>query len=200
MEFAKIQNCKGISGTYYFRIMPESFSERIIKTIANLGHEIGYHYEDMDLTNGNIDLAYDSFRRNLDMLRKICPIETICMHGSPRSKYDNRDIWKKYNFRDLGIIGEPYFDLDFRNVLYLTDTGRKWNGTTVSVRDKVNSGFNFNFHTTFNLINSINLFPDKVMITFHPQRWTNNYYLWFKELLFQNIKNIIKRCFFVHNN
>ena len=45
------------------------------------------------------------------------PIETICMHGSPLSRYDNRKIWEKYNYRDYGIIGEPYFDVDFRKVL-----------------------------------------------------------------------------------
>jgi hypothetical protein len=35
-----------------------------------------------------------------------------------------------------GIIGEPYFDVDFSKMLYLTDTGRRWDGGIVSVRDK----------------------------------------------------------------
>jgi len=38
---------------------------------------------------------------------------------------------------DYGIIAEPYFDMDFKEVLYLTDTGRRWDGDRVSVRDKV---------------------------------------------------------------
>ncbi len=38
-----------------------------------------------------------------------------------------------------GIIGEPYFDVDFSRVFYLTDTGRRWDGDAVSVRDKVKS-------------------------------------------------------------
>ncbi len=59
------------------------------------------------------------------------------MHGSPLSKYDNKLLWKYYNYRDFGIIGEPYFDVNFSKVLYLTDTGRRWNGEKVSVRDKV---------------------------------------------------------------
>ncbi len=59
------------------------------------------------------------------------------MHGSPLSKWDNRDLWKKYDYRDFGIIAEPYFDLDFDEVFYLTDTGRRWDGSSVSVRDKV---------------------------------------------------------------
>ena len=59
------------------------------------------------------------------------------MHGSPRSKWDSKDLWKKYNYRDYGIIGEPYFDVNFDNMFYLTDTGRRWDGWKVSVRDKV---------------------------------------------------------------
>ena len=59
------------------------------------------------------------------------------MHGSPLSKWDNRDLWKRYNYRDYGIIAEPYFDLDFDEVFYLTDTGRSWNNSKASVRDKV---------------------------------------------------------------
>jgi hypothetical protein len=135
--FARIQASLGITGTYYFRIVPKSFHEKIIEEIASMGHEIGYHYENMDSCNGNIDKAYNEFCRNLAIFRKIVPIKTICMHGSPLSKYDNKTLWKHYNYRDLGIIGEPYFDLDFSKVLYLTDTGRRWDGEKVSVRDKV---------------------------------------------------------------
>lgn len=81
------------------------------------------------------------FENNLNALRKLVPVSTICMHGSPLSKYDNKLLWKYYNYRDFGIIGEPYFDIDFSKVLYLTDTGRRWNGDAVSIRDKVsNSG------------------------------------------------------------
>ena len=46
-------------------------------------------------------------------------------------------MWKKYDYRELGIIAEPYFDLDFSKVLYLTDTGRRWDGEGVSIRDKI---------------------------------------------------------------
>ena len=59
------------------------------------------------------------------------------MHGSPLSPFDNRMLWSKYDYRDYGIIGEPYFDVDFSEVAYYTDTGRRWDGEAVSVRDKV---------------------------------------------------------------
>jgi len=49
-------------------------------------------------------------------------------------------LWKRYNYRDYGIIGESYFDVDFDEVLYLTDTGRRWDGDAFNVRDKVETG------------------------------------------------------------
>lgn len=193
--FARIQYDLGVKGTYYFRIVKQSFNQKIIIEIASWGHEIGYHYETMDTCNGNIDKAWDEFRRNLDLFRSIVPIKTICMHGSPGSRFDNKDIWEKYDYKSLGIIGEPYFDIDFNEVAYLTDTGRRWNGNKVSIRDKVNSAFNFNFRTTYDIIRSIDQLPDKVMLTFHPQRWTDRPLPWLQEIIMQNTKNYIKRAF-----
>lgn len=69
-------------------------------------------------------------------MRTLVPVSTIVMHGSPRSKHDSRDLWKHYDYRSLGIIGEPYFDIDFSKVFYITDTGRCWDGDRYSVRDK----------------------------------------------------------------
>ncbi|MBC8179926.1 hypothetical protein H8E88_02270 [candidate division KSB1 bacterium] len=131
---AQIENDLGIKGTYYFRAVPESYDEKIIRQIAELGHEIGYHYENLTTTKGNLQLAIEDFRSNLEMLRKLYPVKTICMHGSPLSKYDNRKMWEEYDYRDFGLIGEPYFDVNFSEVLYLTDTGRRWDGFDFSVR------------------------------------------------------------------
>ena len=212
LRFARIQAEYGIRGSYYFRVVPQSWDENVIQEIHSLGHEIGYHYETMDSANQNfniqysifnirnsktspdqlLDSAYTEFCHNLEKLRSFVPVETICMHGSPRSKYDNKEIWKKYDYQNLGIIGEPYLDIDFNKVAYLTDTGRRWNGDKVSIRDKVKSPFNFNFRTTHNLIRSLDQLPNKVMLTFHPQRWNDNLFDWWKELVLQNAKNVVK--------
>ena len=50
LKFARIQSKFGINGTYYFRVVHESFDENIIQEIARMGHEIGYHYEDLGIT------------------------------------------------------------------------------------------------------------------------------------------------------
>jgi hypothetical protein len=204
LKFAEIQASMGIRGSYYFRSVPQSWDTEIIERIAELGHEIGYHYETMDTSNGNVDVAWDLFRFHLDELRKLANVKTICMHGSPRSKYDNKDVWRKYNYRSLGISGEPYYDIDFRKVFYLTDTGRRWDGWRFSVRDKLPqqeiwTRNDLVFHSTQDIINAIenSKFPHQVMMTFHPQRWHEKTVPWFNELFMQSIKNQVKKYYFV---
>lgn len=290
----------GIKGTYYFRTVPFSYDEEIIRQVAELGHEVGYHYEDaslaaqrqktkakrqkvmaqgerhraqelgnQDLTTHRhntitkneigrnkyvvnsreyeeedyerymVDLAIESFVENLERLRKIVPVKTVCMHGSPMSRWDSRLLWKYYDYRDFGIIGEPYFDINFDEMLYLTDTGRRWDGSPVNIRDKASgigrqasgrkergsvgereipsmysnwkvkplSGSLMNmtpaaidfqskykFRSTFDIIKAAEegRLPDKIMMTFHPQRWTNSAVPWVREFVWQNVKNVGK--------
>ena len=96
LKFAKIQYDLDISGVYYFRAVSQSWNEKIIREISELGHEVGYHYENMDTCKGNIDKAWDDFRFHLDNLRELVEVKTICMHGSPLSKFDNKEIWQKF--------------------------------------------------------------------------------------------------------
>jgi hypothetical protein len=200
LHFAKIQAALGIRGSYYFRAVPCSWNENIILEIKALGHEVGYHYENMDTCRGNIDKAWDDFRYNLDKLRKLVEVKTICMHGSPLSPYDNKELWKKYDYRSLGIIGEPYFDIDFDKVFYLTDTGRGWSGWKSSIRDKVPQQERWIkqglvFRSTNDVIQATRQgqMPDQVMFTFHPQRWNDKAGPWLKELVFQELKNVMKK-------
>ncbi len=199
LEFAKIQADHGIKGTYYFRAVPDSWDEQVILEISGLGHEIGYHYECLSTTGGNLEKGILDFEKNLGELRKLAPVSTICMHGSPMSKYDSKDLWNTYDYREYGILAEPYFDIDYDRVFYLTDTGRQWDGHNVSVRDRVQTSQKRTYHTTSEIVEAIitDHFPERVMFTFHPQRWSDNMMLWGKELVFQNVKNVIKKHFFV---
>lgn len=75
-----------------------------------------------------------------------------------------------------------------------------WDGYNVSVRDKIpvhqdrwiSQGLVY--HYTKDICKAIDLgtFPKRMMITTHPQRWTNNTIEWMRELLLQNVKNVIK--------
>jgi len=110
------------------------------------------------------------------------------------SRHDNRDLWKTYDYRDFGIIGEPYFDVDYTKVFYLTDTGGKWNHTGASIRDRVESGFDIRVNSTAHLADLAGQgeLPDQMMITMHPQRWHDRALPWMKELVWQNVKNVVK--------
>ena len=252
LSTARLESELGIHGTYYFRINQENFNRAIIKEIASLGHEIGYHYEDLQLASqkskvksqkskgerrkpgGNDEeelagVAIESFRENLEKLREIAPIDTICMHGSPMSYIDTRVLWKYYDYGNLGISVEPYFDFSLEEMLYLTDTGRRWDGSSFSIRDKAvtidpgyysgwkrkpmtgsamsmtEKGNNFQKYFRFRKTDDIlaacraNILPDKMMMTFHPQRWSDNYGEWIREFLVQNIKNQIKYSINMNN-
>ena len=199
LQFAIIQNQLGIVGTYFFRILQKHFKKDIVKQIADLGHEIGYHYDDLTECNGDYDKAILRFEKNLNILREIAPVQTICMDGSPLSLYDNKDLWNHYDYRDYGVIGEPYYDIDFNEVFYLTDTGRRWDGWKTSVRDKVPQQEKWNkeglvFHSTNDIIYAANQdkLPGKIMMTFHPQRWHDRISPWLNEFVSQNAKNLIK--------
>ena len=195
LAISQIEFELGIKSSFYFKISDDVFKPDIIKKIASLGHEIGYHYRDLVDSNGDMTLAINQFKINLENFRKIIPVHTIVMDGCPLSKYDNRNLWLSYNYSDFGIVGEPYFDINFDEVFYITDTGRCWNGYKFNIRDKVNTKFKLNYHNTSDIIESLKnaTFPEKVMITSHPQRWTNNLIYWGIELISQNFKNLIKQ-------
>ena len=195
LRVAQEEARKGTKATYYFRSMHFTSHRETIQAIAALGHEIGYHYEDMAICSGNAEKAIDHFSAKLQYFRQFYPVKTICMHGAPRSKYDGKDLWKRYSYRDFGVVGEPYFDVDFNQVFYLTDTGRCWDGSRFSVRDKVQSTFTQSYHSTNQIIAAANngSLPQQIMITTHPQRWTDSKPQWLKELLLQNAKNFVKR-------
>ena len=201
LAVAKIEHDLGIVASYYFRVVEQSNKPEIIRAIAELGHEIGYHYEDMTVCDGDVERAITHFKGQLDYFRQFYPVRTICMHGAPRSKYDSRDLWKHYDYHDFDVVGEPYFDVDFSNLFYLTDTGRRWDGFHVSVRDKipyyqdqwVREGLVY--HATQDIIDAIEggRFPERLMMTTHPQRWTDNNVEWMSEWFSQSMKNVVKK-------
>jgi hypothetical protein len=225
LAFSEVQRDLGIRGSYYFRVVMDSWNKKIIRDIALIGHEIGYHYEDVNLIAARAKdkrlnekdlalIAIENFKVNLAKLRELVPVKTICMHGSPLSRWDSRLLWKYFDYRDYGIMGEPYFDINFDEVLYLTDTGRRWDGDSFNVRDRAigfkqlrteeeeykliaHAAYHIpvpKIHSTFDIIKAATegLLPGKMMMTFHPQRWTDKPLPWINEIVLQNIKNLAK--------
>lgn len=193
LKMAEAEHSSNITATYYFRIVRISNNPEIIRRIAEMGHEVGYHYEDLSLANGNMKVALESFRQNLEYFRQFYPVATVCQHGSSFSKFDNKSIWKKQSLEDFQLTGEPYLSVDYSKVFYISDTARRWDGMKYSVRDKVPDHFNLRFRKTKELIQLIKTgrYPDVSVIQCHTL-WTDNlaewYWLQFREFVRNRLK------------
>ena len=193
LAMAELESRFGIQSTYYFRTIETVFKRDVIEKINKMGHEVGYHYEVLARSNGDFKKAIELFEKEIQQLREIVPVETICMHGSPLSKWRDKDLWERYNFEDYDIKGDAFTSVDFGEISYFTDTGRRWDGDKFNIRDRVGSGQLWQVRTTDELILLFERGEVKrAMINVHPQRWNDNIGPWMRELIGQNIKNIGK--------
>lgn len=179
LKMAQLENELGIHATYFFRIVKQSNVPEVIKGIVAMGHEVGYHYEDLALAKGDMDKAMKSFEANLAYFRQYYPVKSVCMHGSSTSKYDNRELWTGHRLADFGLIGEPYLSVDYNKVFYLTDTGYSWDGGRFAVRDVVENAFGLTFHSSWQIMESVNqgVFPEKALLLAHTL-WSGSVFQW----------------------
>ena len=195
LSMAIIENNAGVRSSFFFKTRPDIFIPRIIQQIASFNHEIGYHYEDLVRNHGNYAKAISDFERNLDALRKVFPVTAICADGNPLSKYNNLWLWEKYDYKRYGIACEMYLDIDYNAYAYFTDTGRSWDGDKYNVWDHVKTNKHWPlYHSTSDIIRAIDkdMFPAKAAVNLHPERWNDNLFEWTKELVLQNVQNVVK--------
>lgn len=193
VSMAVLERDVGLSSTYYFRSTRGAFKEEIIKKIDSLNHEIGYHYETLSRARGDYHKAFQLFQQELLAFRKLVDVRTICMHGAPLSVWDNRWLWRKYDFRQFQISGEAYLSIDYSQVAYLTDTGRAWNADKGNIRDRVYAHSQIPVQTTDELMEVIKskAIP-KMCIQTHPERWDCKVSGWLLQFIKDNLSNLIK--------
>lgn len=193
LKMAHLESRIGICSTYYFRFTKNIFNPSIIREVNDLGHEIGYHYEVLSRAGGDYEMAIRLFEHELAQFRTVCDISTICMHGSVLSKYDNRELWSIYDYRDFDISAEAYLSLG-NDFCYLSDTGWEWNK-----KHKLRDLMPFNegepsINSTADLFDIIsNNKLDKIYLLVHPGNWTDNSYDWYYILLKNKFFNAGKR-------
>ena len=196
LKMAMIEHELNICSSYYFRY-PSTFDPDLISAISAMGHEIGYHYEVLAKTGGDTKKAYTLFDEELHEFRKICPVKTICAHGSPLSPYDNRNLWKEYPFSRFGISGDAQLSIN-TTVSFFTDTGRSWDMRN-NLRDSLeNVTTPAGVRTTRDLIDHItHQAPPKLYLVIHPERWTAGGLAWHiqngTDLIFNAGKSLIRR-------
>jgi hypothetical protein len=201
LRIAELENGMGVRSTYYFRAKPHTFKPDIIVKISGLRHEIGYHYESLSDTEGDMSLALRDFENNLKKLRGIVSVRTVSMHGQPLKPFDNRDMWRsgdnhKMLTEKYGISGEVYLDINYSDILYITDTGRNWTSSRANVRDKVASTVNIDFRNGSELLAYLSSSPHPRMVLLtHPERWSSSFCEWTMVLLKDLIINTVKSVF-----
>lgn len=196
LRIAKLEKEYQISSTYYFRMVKGVFQPDIVRQISELGHEIGYHYEDLSLAGGDHAKAKELFSTHLAQLRTVANVKTIAMHGRPFSAYDNRDLWKKFKLSDFGVVAEAFLSINYSDVYYLTDTGRTWGQSKANIRDHVKGGRVADVQTTFELALFIQKNTDKkIALVMHPERWESHWLSWLEQWVKDAATNVAKILF-----
>jgi hypothetical protein len=186
LRMALLESSFGIHATYYFRVQKRNFHKEIIKRVEALGHEIGYHYEVMDSANGDLELAKRIFGSELSRLRELAEVSTVCMHGNPFSRWDNRDFWKHFTLPQFNLLGEAYTSIHDAQLYYATDTGRGWNRAAYNLKDTFSDasvGLIPSLANTWELIDLIcaKTYP-KIYLQIHPNRWSRRWLEWHWQL------------------
>ncbi|HRY99452.1 MAG TPA: hypothetical protein P5550_10395 [Bacteroidales bacterium] len=194
LNMAEAEAREGLRATYNFRIPAFRRHADLVRAVHVLGHEVGYHYEELSACRGRASEACRRFALNLDLVRSVVPVRTLAMHGSPLSRHDNRHLWQHMDYRDFGLIGEPYMDIRPGELLYLTDTGRRWNDQRFNLRDHLGPVPGPAWSSTPDLIASIRAgqLPQQVMLNVHPGRWNPPGWKWMREWAGQWARNLGK--------
>lgn len=194
LKMAELEHQFGVKTTYYFRSYPCSFDPAIIQQIHSLGHEVGYHYEDLAAHKGDFQAAKKSFIDNLEKVRQYAPVTTVAMHGRPLSKINSLDFWSEFLLQDFQLKAEAFLSVDYEDVFYFTDTGRTFAETSANLRDKVSSLASPGVSSSADLIHFFkHQNPDKVALVVHPERWSIGAFDWGSQMLKDMGINTVKK-------
>lgn len=198
LRMAVVENELGVRSTYYFRAKPHTFIPDVMRRIHSFGHEIGYHYESLSDTRGDLTAAKKAFADSLNRFRTIVPVRTVAFHGRPLSRYDNRLLVRLMRqmhdgFEAPDLLGDANEDIDYADILYLSDTGRNWEPGKHKIRDTVDSRVRANIFSGADLLAYFRHRPHPRMILLtHPERWSHHAVDWTIQAAKDKITNMIK--------
>ncbi len=189
---ADVEKKYGVSSTYYFRAVSGVFDKKIIYQIHKRGHEIGYHYEALDIAGGNFNRAFQIILNDLKKFNEICEIKTICMHGNSFTRWDNRDLWKLFNFKSYGISGEAYLSIDFTNLIYVSDSSRSWK-KKYKIKDVYKNMNMLEIRDSDDLIDMIeNESKSVIYLLIHPDQWSDKRFDAVVDSIYYSLANPLK--------
>ena len=192
LAMAQAEHRMGINATYYFRVVGPAYDPAIICDIAEMGHEIGYHYEDFYSARYDADAAYAAFQKHLMNLRGMADIRTIAMHGSPLSRFNNMDLWDSKSFANCGVL-DCTLSRDWSDTVFLTDTGRRFDAIAANLRDDIGALSAPGISSPDDVARYLSQTrPSKVLLSTHPERWSRNLPDWVRQLATDHLINMAK--------
>jgi hypothetical protein len=192
LAMAELEAERGAFATYYFRCVGSAFNPPIIRKIAAMGHEIGYHYEDFHIAKYDPAKAMALYDKNLASLRAIAPINTIVMHGSPLAKFNNMEIWKYHSFENSGVK-DCIMSVDWSDFFFFTDTGRSFDARRTNLRDAIGGKRAPGVSTSVGVADYLQREkPSRVQINVHPERWSDQLWPWARQMATDKAANSAK--------
>ena len=176
VAMAELEKAAGVSSTYYFRCTWDGrFPAKYIELIANLGHEIGYHYECLSAMRGDRGAALSAFERNLSNLRKIAPCSTVAMHGAPLSRYHNQELLVGRDLGEFDLRADASLSFAAIELAYFTDTGGRWNASAAeNFRDRVGISHGSSPPPSASEFPAwLCSYRNPVYVSTHPERWNS---------------------------
>jgi hypothetical protein len=172
VDLARIAAQHHARGSFYFRCHQGGFALEAIRRIAALGHEVGYHFETLDLCRGNFDAASDLFLQHIDQLRHAgVGVRTVAAHGAPPAAATyraNLDLLR----RDPNLLnrahlsGETTLSVDFDRVIYVSDARWRWRRY-----EHYRPGAPGQLTSLRAIQETFTQRPAGLYINFHPQHW-----------------------------
>lgn len=218
LSLARIEADRKIATTYYIR--RRFFDENIdlVRKIAAFGHQIGYHYEEVDTHQKapNLQVGRDAvgffIGSLLDIDRLGFHIRSVCAHGNPLTDVDNRQVvhlLRDENYLDKlaftydrdevrtkvsgRLIGDASIDITGEDFdLYIPDTGRF--NPRYNLKDRID---NCAISGLSSLDDFSHILSDpahrRIYMNMHPDRWSGDLATWLFDFSFDSVKNLIKR-------
>gem|GEM_PF-1553642 len=132
VHLAEIAARNGLRASFYFRWRGGQFPLEAMHAVQALGHEVGYHYEALDLCLGDWACARRLFLAHVAQLRAAgIRVRTVAAHGSAPlapTYRRNADLLQRAPdvLRQAALEGDAMLHIDFARVWYVSDAGWRW--------------------------------------------------------------------------
>jgi hypothetical protein len=137
LVLAAIERSLDVRSTLYFRVDTNANDIRAMVKLQDDGFEIGYHYNCLDRTRGDLTSAIEIFERDVTHMRRSgIDVVTVTPHGNPRLRRvgyaanadlirQDPDLLKRMHLYDLGGYTRHFARQP--NLFPVTDAGLRWN-------------------------------------------------------------------------